>query len=75
MRIVILGAGRRGLRLARHLIEERKSVVFLDSSSERCAAATSKLDCMAICGSATDIEMLKEAGAADAEAVIADKAK
>ena len=71
MRLVILGAGRRGLRLARHLIEERKSVVFLDSSSERCAAATSKLDCMAICGSATDIEMLKEAGAADAEAVIA----
>ena len=71
MRVVILGAGRRGLRLARHLIEERKSVVFLDSNSERCAAATAKLDCMALCGSATDLDMLREAGVEDAEAVIA----
>ena len=71
MRVVILGAGRRGLRLGQHLIEERKSVVFLDSSSERCSAASSKLDCMAICGSATDIDMLREAGCDGAEAVIA----
>ena len=71
MRVVILGAGRRGLRLGQHLIEERKSVVFLDSSSERCSAASSKLDCMAICGSATDIDMLREAGCEGAEAVIA----
>ena len=71
MRVVILGAGRRGLRLAQHLIDERKSVVFLDSSSERCSAATAKLDCMSVCGSATDIEMLREAGCEGAEAVIA----
>ena len=70
MKVVILGAGRRGLRLARHLIEERKQVVFLDSSSERCAAAVAKLDCLAICGSATDIDMLREAGCEDADAVI-----
>ena len=71
MKVVILGAGRRGLRLARHLIEEKKAVVFLDSNSERCAAASAKLDCLALCGSATDIDMLKEAGCEDAEAVIA----
>ena len=71
MKVVILGAGRRGLRLARHLIEEKKAVVFLDSNSERCAAASAKLDCLAVCGSATDIEMLREAGCEDADAVIA----
>ena len=71
MRVVILGAGRRGLRLAQHLIEEKKSVVFIDNSSERCSAATAKLDCMAVCGSSTDIEMLREAGCDNAEAVIA----
>lgn len=71
MNVVIIGAGRRGLRLAKHLIEEDKKVIFLDSSSERCQQATAKLDCLAVCGSATDVEKLKEAQVADASAVIA----
>ncbi len=71
MKVVIFGAGRRGLRLAKHLIKERKEVTFLDSSQERCAAALAKLDCMAVCGSATDMESLIEAGCDSADAVIA----
>lgn len=71
MKVVIFGAGRRGLRLARHLIEEKKAVTFLDANQERCTAAVQKLDCLAICGSATDIDKLKEAGCEDADAVIA----
>lgn len=71
MDFVILGAGRRGLRLARHLIQEKKSVTFLDSSPERCTAALSKLDCMTVTGSCTNIDKLKEAGCDKAEAVIA----
>lgn len=71
MNVVIFGAGRRGLRLARHLIKEKKAVTFLDTSQERCTSAQSKLDCMAVCGSATDIEKLIEAGCDKADAVIA----
>lgn len=71
MNVIIFGAGRRGLRLARHLIEEQKSVTFLDSSPARCAMAQSKLDCMAVCGSATDIQMLEECGCASADIVVA----
>ena len=71
MNVIIFGAGRRGLRLARHLIEEGKSVTFLDSSPARCALAQNKLDCMAVCGSATDIEMLDECGLASADMVVA----
>lgn len=71
MKILIFGAGRRGLRIARHLIEEDKSVTFLDTSPERCHGAQSKLDCMAVCGSATDIEALKEAGVEATDIVIA----
>lgn len=71
MNVVIFGAGRRGLRLARHLIEEKKAVTFLDANQERCASAVAKLDCMAVCGSATDIDKLKEAGCENADAVIA----
>ncbi len=71
MNIIILGAGRRGIRLARHLIQEKKSVVIVDTDSERCQQVASKLDCMAVCGSATDISILNEAGAAEASAIIA----
>ena len=71
MNVVILGAGRRGTRLARHLIEEKKSVVIIDWDNERCSQIMSKLDLMAICGSATDISVLEEAGAKEAEAIIA----
>ena len=63
MNVVILGAGRRGTRLARHLIEEKKSVVIIDWDNERCSQIMAKLDLMAICGSATDISVLEEAGA------------
>lgn len=67
---VIFGAGRRGLRLARHLIEEGKSVTFLDSSPARASLAQSKLDCMAVTGSATDMEKLREAGCENAGIVV-----
>ena len=71
MNVVIIGAGRRGLRLAKHLIEENKNVIFLDSNAERCQQAVAKLDCLAICGSATDVNKLLEAQANHADAVIA----
>ncbi|MCI7454882.1 MAG: NAD-binding protein, partial [Spirochaetales bacterium] len=71
MSVVILGAGRRGARLARHLIEEKKSVIMIDWDNERCSQIMAKLDLMAICGSATDISVLEEAGAKEAEAIIA----
>ena len=71
MSVVILGAGRRGARLARHLIEEKKSVIMIDWDNERCSQIMAKLDLMAICRSATDISVLEEAGAKEAEAIIA----
>ncbi len=71
MNVVIFGAGRRGLRLAKHLIQEKKAVTILDTNQARCTSAMSKVDCMAICGSATDIDKLIEAGCGQADAVIA----
>lgn len=71
MKVIILGAGRRGIRLAKHLIQEKKSVVIIDSNQERCAQVVSKLDCLALCGSATDLKVLKEAGGESADAIIA----
>lgn len=59
------------MRLARHLIQEKKAVTFLDQNQERCTQAVSKLDCLAICGSATDYDKLVEAGCETADSVIA----
>ncbi|MCR5732914.1 MAG: Trk system potassium transporter TrkA [Sphaerochaetaceae bacterium] len=71
MNVLIIGAGRRGQRLARHLIEENKSVTFLDRDQTKCTATEAKLDCMAVCGLGTDIEALEQAGVRSCDAVIA----
>ncbi|MBQ0072494.1 MAG: Trk system potassium transporter TrkA [Spirochaetales bacterium] len=71
MNAVILGAGRRGLRLAHRLIQENKSVTIVDSSKEKCTQTVAKLDCMAVCGSATDLSVLKEAGCEEADFIVA----
>ncbi len=71
MNVLIFGAGRRGMRIAKRLIEEKKSVTFIDSVREHCQNAQSKLDCMAFCGSATNISNLIEAGIENMDVVIA----
>lgn len=71
MNVIILGAGRRGVRIARHLIQEKNSVTIIDSSRDKCTTLTQRLDCMALCGSATDLEMLESAGLKNTDVVIA----
>lgn len=63
MKVVILGAGRRGTLLARHLIQEKRNVVIIESDPRRAAEIQSKLDCMVIIGSGTDPATLREAEA------------
>ena len=70
MNILIIGAGRRGLRIAQHLAAEDASIIFLDRNAVRCQIAEAKLDCLAVNGSGTDIEKLKEAGAENVDTVI-----
>ena len=70
MKIIILGAGTRGFQIAKHLIEEKKDVVLVESDAKKASYASSKLDCMVINGSGTSIEVLKEAGIEDADMFI-----
>ncbi|MDD4763870.1 MAG: Trk system potassium transporter TrkA [Sphaerochaetaceae bacterium] len=71
MKVVILGAGRRGTLLARHLIQERKDVVIIESDPRRAAEAQTKLDCMVIIGSGTDKHILSEVSIESADAFVA----
>lgn len=70
-KVVILGAGRRGLGLAKHLIAEHKDVVLIDNNPERINLAVAKLDCMGFIGNGTDLAKLTEAGCSDADTFIA----
>ncbi len=70
-KIIILGAGRRGLGLAKQLVIDGKDVVIIDNSHERIENAVSKLDCMGVLGNGTDIAKLEEAGIDEAEAFVA----
>jgi len=67
---IILGAGKRGIGLARQLIAEGKNVVLLDSDSERIEQAVSRLDCLGVVGNGTNPAKLIEAGIENAEAFI-----
>ncbi len=71
MKVVILGAGRRGIRLARHLVEENKDVIIIDEDLDDVNTAMSKVDCLAVKGSGTSLEDLSDAGLADADAFVA----
>ncbi|MDD4038081.1 MAG: Trk system potassium transporter TrkA [Sphaerochaeta sp.] len=66
-----MGAGRRGLGLAKQLIVDGKDVVLIDNSHERIESAVSKLDCLGILGNGTDIAKLMEADIEHAQAFIA----
>lgn len=71
MKVVILGAGKRGTLLARHLIQEKRDVVIIDNDPKRAAEVQGKMDCMVIVGSGTDPAKLREAEVEKADLFVA----
>jgi trk system potassium uptake protein TrkA len=71
MYIVIAGAGLVGANLAARLDEARHDVVIIDQSRDVCEELASNLGALVVCGSATDIGMLKEAGMERADVAVA----
>ncbi len=71
MRIVIVGAGVIGSNLAKSLSEENHEVYLVESDTEAAQKADEKLDAKVIIGDGADPEVLKKAGVANADMVIA----
>ena len=71
MRILILGGGAVGALMARRLTREKNEVIIVESSEERCAELEEILDAKIVRGSASSIRVLKRAGLAEAEMLIA----
>jgi trk system potassium uptake protein TrkA len=71
MKIIILGAGQVGGTLAEHLANEQNDITIVDTDTERLRALKDRLDIATVCGGASHPDTLLEAGAQDAEMLIA----
>jgi len=72
MKIIILGAGRVGASVAENLIaSEENDITLIDSDHEPLAALQDRLDLRVVVGNAIYPSVLKNAGAEDADLIIA----
>ena len=71
MKIIIAGAGRIGGTLAEVLSEEGHDITVIDCDSETIAHVSGDMDVICLEGSATDPDVLREAGAEEADLLIA----
>ena len=71
MKIIVIGAGELGRLLASALSEEGHDVVIVDSDADEVARISDKFDAMAIEGSCSSVEILKQAGVENADALLA----
>lgn len=61
MRVVLLGAGRVGIQIARQLIDEKRDVVIIEKDSELARVADNELDCLVINEDGSRPEVLRKA--------------
>ena len=71
MKVIICGAGQVGWQIARHLASERDDVTIVDSNQDLVSRATDTLDVKGVSGFASYPNVLKNAGAEDADMIIA----
>jgi len=71
MRIIICGAGKVGFSIASYLEKSVHDVIVIDQSEELVRDMSERYDVRAICGFASDPRVLQQAGADDADMLIA----
>jgi trk system potassium uptake protein TrkA len=71
MKIVILGAGQVGASVAESLVSENNDITIVDRDAERLAYLQDRLDLRTVTGNAAYPSTLREAGAEDADLLIA----
>jgi len=70
MRIIIVGAGRTGTQLAKHLIKEKHDVSLIESNEERARHASNRLDCLVLHDEGNSLSALEGAGVKKADALV-----
>lgn len=71
MKIVIIGDGKVGYKLAKQLSEENYDIVMIDSNAKKLKEAMNKLDIFCITGDGVSVEVQREADVPNADLLIA----
>lgn len=71
MKIVIIGDGKVGYKLAKQLSEENYDVVLIDNDEEKLKETINKLDINCVTGDGVSVEVQEEAGVPNSDLVIA----
>lgn len=71
MKIIILGVGQVGSSIAESLVSEANDITVVDTDAERLAALQNRLDLRTVIGNASSPSVLDQAGAAEADLLIA----
>ncbi len=71
MRVIVVGLGHLGRRLAERLAGKGIELVLIDRDETRCKEAAERYDALVLRGDGTDPELLEKAGAQEAEALVA----
>jgi trk system potassium uptake protein TrkA len=71
MKIIIIGAGQVGGTLAENLVGERNDITLIDTNADTLHELQDKMDLQVVIGNGSHPDVLKQAGAEDAELVIA----
>jgi trk system potassium uptake protein TrkA len=71
MKVIVCGAGQVGYNIARYLATEQNDVTVIDRSAELIHKISDSIEARAIVGHASHPSVLEQAGAADADVIIA----
>lgn len=71
MKIIIVGTGKVGFSLAEQLLNEKHDITIVDTLDSALRRATDALDIMSVKGNGVSTATLREAGAEDADLVVA----
>ena len=71
MKIVIVGGGKLGYHLAGNMLERKYHVMLIEKDKAKCVRLANDLDAEVICGDGTELSVLEQAGAKDADCLIA----
>lgn len=71
MNIIVVGAGEVGTSVSRHLVQEGHNITVIDRDLQQVARIRENIDVMTYQGSGSSMRVLREAGVAQAEMLIA----
>lgn len=71
MKIVIVGAGKIGSAIVKHVSEENHEVIVIDDNPEAIEKIVNQYDVLGMCGNGVSYEMQKEAGTQTSDLFIA----